>query len=613
MPLSNSSPVSVPCVHKLQQFVLLLAPLRQICVIFQSMRSTNYSMMQTVKTAMVVMVALLALQLAACASMSTTAPAANAPAQPPGLTGDLLYRLLTAEFAGNSGDLKTATENYAAAAAQTTDHRVTARATYIAIYSGDYPQALKLLDQWKQQDAEDVEVDRMYATAYLKLKQPQPAARAIQRILDRATTDDNHNKALAVKNLLQKEADDETALAVLEELNQQDAGNTQMLVLQSRYAAQLENYDAALALLDKALLLDPEESDIYVIKSRILTAQGKTEQALAVIAMVLEKRPDDITLRLQYSRMLVEAQQLVAAREQFHILLDKQPDNADVLLSLGLLYIDIKELDQAGVFLRKLIELDQKTHIANYYLGRIAHSQNKIETAISYYLKVAEGDYAFDARMRIAGLFAQLGRQDEALQQLATLAEAQTEWPNRVKVYLAEGEILRSQHKYRESFEMYSRVLMQKPDDPDLLYARAIIAEKVDRIDITETDLLKVLSAEPENANALNALGYTLADRTGRLKEALDYIHRAAQLIPDDPAILDSLGWVSYRLGKMEDALKWLGQAFEKLADPEIAAHYGEVLWQSNQRERAKEVWQRGRELDAKHPVLVETLKRYEF
>ena len=212
--------------------------------------------------------------------------------------------------------------------------------------------------------------------------------------------------------------------------------------------------------------------------------------------------------------------------------------------------------------------------------------------------------------MRIAGLFARLGRVDEGLQQLEVLAENQTSWQLRVRAYLGQGEILASKQRYAEGMEMYSHALQQKPDDADLLYARALMAEKVDRIDITEADLLKLLSAEPENANALNALGYTLADRTERLEEALDYIKRAAELVPDDPAILDSLGWVSYRLGNMQDALKWLGMAFERLEDAEIAAHYGEVLWKNNQRDEAEKVWKIGLENNAEHPVLLETMHR---
>jgi tetratricopeptide (TPR) repeat protein len=136
------------------------------------------------------------------------------------------------------------------------------------------------------------------------------------------------------------------------------------------------------------------------------------------------------------------------------------------------------------------------------------------------------------------------------------------------------------------------------------------MAEKVDRLDMAEADLLKVVTKEPNNADALNALGYTLADRTARYQEALGYILRASELVPDDPAILDSLGWVSYRLGKMDDALKWLSKAFAKLEDAEIAAHYGEVLWQTDQKDEARKIWKKGEQLNAENPVLVETLKR---
>ena len=308
--------------------------------------------------------------------------------------------------------------------------------------------------------------------------------------------------------------------------------------------------------------------------------------------------------------MLVEQRQFDQAKAQFGLLLKDDPQNAEILLSLGLLNIETGDLEKAEVHLKHLVDIGQKEDISNYYLGRIAQNREQHKIAISYYLKVNSGDYVFDAKMRIAGLFARLGRVDEGLRQLEVLAEKQTSWALRVRAYLAQGEILASKKRYAEGLEMYSRALQQKPDDADLLYARALMAEKVDRIDITEADLLKLLSAQPENANALNALGYTLADRTERLEEALDYIKRAAELVPDDPAILDSLGWVSYRLGNMKDALKWLGMAFERLEDAEIAAHYGEVLWKNNQREKAEEVWKIGLENNAEHPVLLETMKR---
>jgi tetratricopeptide (TPR) repeat protein len=248
--------------------------------------------------------------------------------------------------------------------------------------------------------------------------------------------------------------------------------------------------------------------------------------------------------------------------------------------------------------------------VANYYLGRIAQNRGEDKQAVSYYLRVKHGEYYFDAQLRIGVLLALLGKTDEGLAKLEMLAESQVDWTLRVKAYLAQGEILNYQKRYREGLEMYSRALQEKRDDTNLLYARGIMAEKVDRLDITEADLLNVISQEPDNASALNALGYTLADRTSRYQEALDYIRRAAELVPDDPAILDSLGWVSYRLGKMDEALKWLSRAFELLEDAEIGAHYGEVLWKTNQKDKAREIWEKAGEINAENPVLVETLNR---
>ncbi len=488
-----------------------------------------------------------------------------------------------------------------------------ARAAYISVYAGDYQHALTLLARWKKLDPANPDVDRMYAITYFRMKQPEQSAQYLEKIIAQSKADDL-GKAVAVKTMLHKEPDTETALALLVALNKiEGSKNLHMLVLQARYEAELKHYDEAQTILDKVSQTDPALDDAYLLKSRILLAQGKTEEASRLISDLVEKHPKNAVLRLQYARMLVGQKKITEAREQFRILSQQQPDNADVIMSLALLSIDTGKLDKAKEHLNKLLKLNQRTDIAYYYLGRIAQSEKKNKLAISYYVRVVDSDYTFDARLRIAALFAQLGRVDESLDQLQALADQQTEWPLKLRVYLTEGEILRSQHRYKEGFEMLSQALKEKPDDPDLLYARALIAEKVNRIDITESDLLKVLASEPQNANALNALGYTLADKTKRYKEALGYIQRAAALVPNDPAILDSLGWVSYRLGNMQDALKWLKLAFEKLKDAEIAAHYGEVLWKTNQHEKAREVWKRGREIDANQPVLVETLKRFKF
>lgn len=525
------------------------------------------------------------------------------------LDEDSLFNLLAAEFAGNAGDIDTSLKYYQQASQHIEDSRIAARSAYIALYGKDYEAALTALKRWESLEPDSRDLPRVYAITYLKLKQPDEAVPYIKRIL-RESHGSSAEQALAVKQLLAKEASTEDGYRVLQALNAEPKKNEHMLVLESRYAAQLKKYDESLSLLDQVLEIDPALHEVLIIKARVLTAQGKHEEATRIIRQVVDELPDNDVLRMQYARMLVEQRDLDAAIEQYSVLKEHDPKDADISLSLALLYIETKQLDKAVDELDYLIELDKKVAVANYYLGRVAQNQGEQKQAIAYYLRVKDGDYHYDAQLRVGVLLALLGKPDEALSKLEALAESQKNWSLRVKAYLAQGEVLRNEHRYKEGVEMFSRALQQNRDDTTLLYARGLMAEKVDRLDMAEADFLKVISKEPDNADALNALGYTLADRTARYQEALEYIKRAAALVPDDPAILDSLGWVSYRLGKMDDAIKWLSKAFEKLEDAEIAAHYGEVLWNANQKEKARLIWQKGKEQNAEHPVLIETLKR---
>ncbi|MBE9567547.1 MAG: tetratricopeptide repeat protein [Proteobacteria bacterium] len=531
------------------------------------------------------------------------------------LDEDMLFNLLAAEFAGNIGDIEESLKYYSKASTEIEDSRIAARTAYIALYGKDYDGALAALDRWqKLGEGSESDIDmrdrsRMYAITYLRLHQPEKAVPYVESSVT-GIDKESGEEAMAIKTLLAKEASPEDAYIVLQKLNEGDKKHKHLLVLQSRYAAQLKKYDEAIALLDQVLEIDPELYDVLIIKARILAAQGKNAEAALLVKEVLDEYPDNNALRLQYARMLVEQQKMTEATAQYVVLHENLPQDGDIALSLALLYIETKDLDAAVEMFEYLIEIDKRVPVANYYLGRIAQSRDENKQAVAYFLRVNSGDYAYDAQLRVGVLLAVLGKPDEGLAKLEAMAENQTDWNLRVKSYLAQGEILRSEGRYKEGVEMYSRALQYNRDDTNLLYARGLMAEKVDRLDMTEADLLKVISKEPKNADALNALGYTLADRTSRYEEALEYIKRAAELVPDDPAILDSLGWVSYRLGKMDDALKWLSKAFSKLEDAEIAAHYGEVLWHTNQKDKAREVWKKGEKNNADNPVLRETLKR---
>ncbi len=219
-----------------------------------------------------------------------------------------------------------------------------------------------------------------------------------------------------------------------------------------------------------------------------------------------------------------------------------------------------------------------------------------------------EGERAWPAKLRAAAMLGKLSRVDEARRYLADLPAVTIE--QRSDVRQAEAQLLRDAGDNANAYAVLTQALLEHPDDPDLLYDVAMVAEKLDRIDVAEARLQRLIELRPSNAQALNALGYTLVDRTPRIADGLVLIERALELSPDDPFILDSMGWAQFRLGKLDDAEKYLRRALDERPDPEIAAHLGEVLWVKGERVRAQEIWQSQLKSAPENPVLLETMRR---
>ncbi|TNF32812.1 MAG: tetratricopeptide repeat protein [Gammaproteobacteria bacterium] len=526
------------------------------------------------------------------------------------LSGELLYHLLAGEFAGVRGQIDQSADFYLEAAKESGDPQIAARAAHIALFAKHYEQALEACEHWQALGGDATEIERIKVVIYLNLDDQPRAIESIEKVIMVNGHVDGQSVG-ALGEILRKEASEATSLSILEILNQKHPDNFRLLLLQGRYEANAGHFDKASQSIDRVIALEPNISDAYLIRAQIYASQDKGEEALQAVAMAVEKRPGDDRLRQQYARMLTQMKHFGEARDQFLQLHRTMPGDEHVLLSLGLISIELAEYDDAKQFLQELIDNGYYNAQAHYYLGRIQQSQGEIMAALANYERVGPGEYYLDAGIRAAGLHAQLGKVDEALKKLQELSQGQT-GNNLIKLYLARGEVLRNAQRNQEALKLYNMALEGAPENTDLLYGRALTAEKLDMLEMTESDLRMILMHEPDNANALNALGYTLADRTGRLQEAKDYILKAMQLVPDDPAILDSLGWVYYRLGQHEEAIKWLRKAFAALEDAEIAAHLGEVLWVTGKTQEAREIWQRGLKVKPDHPLLLNTIKRYQ-
>ena len=549
-------------------------------------------------------------QLAACTGQeSLKEDVAVLPPQPE--KDGVVFNVLAGEFAGTHGSLSEAADYYMRAARESGDAQIADRAAHIALYARRYEDVLEAVDIWQKTEPREAEAGRVRGIAYLNLGQTEAAARAFEKFL--FPEGKLNTQAMNVfATILLRHKGDKAALDVLNRLDKQHPGQAPLMLQLARYQARVKHYQQAMDTVNAVLKKQPDSSVAYLVKAQILSAQNREDEALAAVSKALEMRPSDNRLRLQYARMLVRLKKYDAAWEEFIQLRLNMPEDSGVLLSLALLSVETNKPILAREYFRELIKKGQHADQAHYYLGRIEQSEKNIEAALKHYQQVKQGDFALDARIRSAGLLAATGKLDQAMDVLRKLIAQDVDKTTKSRLYLAQGELLRKQQRIADAMELYTHALQQLPDDPDLLYARALTAEKLDRMDVTEADLLKVLKQEPENANALNALGFTLADRNERLQEAKKYILRAAQLLPDDPAVLDSLGWLYYRLGQYDEALKWLQKAFAEYKDAEIAAHLGEVLWKNGEPDRAREIWQQGIKLNSDNPVLQKTLKRYQ-
>ncbi|MBI2993890.1 MAG: tetratricopeptide repeat protein [Gammaproteobacteria bacterium] len=524
------------------------------------------------------------------------------------LTEDILYKLLVAEFAGQEGQLGLAVGNYLELARSTRDPKVVERATRIAVYARDVVAATEAAQLWVELDPHNPDPHQVLAVMSLRDGDSERAMEHLQNILDHSRGDLDQ-KLLMIASLLSREQDKELVLSLMERLVGTRGDDPEALYALAHVTARLGELDRSEELLRKTLDLDPDNDNAGLSYITILQRQERTNDALTWLEGALSRRKDnDFNLRIAYARLLTDVKRFDEARRQFEILAEAAPNNTDVLYALGLLNLQGNRLEAAESNFQGLAETEEHGDDARYYLGRIAEEHKNYDRASVWYEGVQQGENYFDAQVRIGLLMAKQGRIEDARAHLKSV-RSQGE-KERAILTQAEGELLTEQDRYGEAMAVFDEAL-SRGYNADLLYARAMLAEKMDRLDILESDLREILTEEPEHAQALNALGYTLADRTDRYQEAYELIKRALELNPGDFYILDSMGWVLYRLGRLDEAADYLRRAIALRPDPEIAAHLGEVLWVRGDRDAARQIWDTALKATPDDAILRDVIKRF--
>ena len=534
----------------------------------------------------------------------TAAAVEDAVTQP--LTKEMMYDILLAEIAGQRGELDVSVPHYLRAAEEAEDPRVAERAVQIAMYAKEFDVAKRAAQRWVALDSDNLEAHKLLTALALRTGDMNEVIAQMSYLLSiTEQPQDGYRLATAI---LARNTDKLAALTAMEQLaaNNPDSPYAQMAL--SRTAVLADQPDQALEAVDSALALQPGLDEALILKAQILISMQRKEEALALMRDVTTRYPQNLDMHFAYARLLLDAEDLEGAREQFSQVVRQEPDNVDALYSLGLLELEVERYKAGEKHLRKLISLKQREQSAYYYLGYAAVKQGKDAQALEWYRKVDSGDFLSQAQLHAAEIMVRQGRIEAMQEYLQELRRKNPE--TSVTFDLIEGQVLSDAGYLEEAFAVYGRGLDADPDNEDLRYARALVAQKLGQLDLAEKDMRHILANDPDNIRTLNALGYTLADLTDRYQEALGYITRAFQQKPDDPAIIDSMGWVQFRLGNLAEARHYLEQAWEMTEDSEIGAHLGEVLWAQGEHEAARRIWAEAKAKGPDNPVLLDVLKR---
>jgi Flp pilus assembly protein TadD len=538
------------------------------------------------------------------AAQSAPVPPANLPAQE--LTEPILYELLLAEIALKRGSEGLAAQIYAELARKTKDPRIARRAVEAATLARTPQFALEAALVWHESDPQSQLALQTLAgllVAARKVDEAEPYLAKLLPVEGAATA----GGFLQLGRLLAGNPDKAANLRVVRNLAAQHPQLPQAHIAVAQAALAADDENAALAETRRAARLQPGWEVAAIFEAQILQRRSPA-QASASLAAFLARYPEAREARLVYARTLVGERKFAEARAQFETLLAAHPDNADVIYTVALLAAQLKDYPTAEKNLKRLLDMGfRDPNGVRFTLGQIAEEQKQWPAAIDWYQSIQRGDQYFAARLRVAGVMAKQGKLDDARAYLRGIDAGEEQ---RVQLLIAEAQLLRDANQNRAAFDLLGKALEAQPDQPELLYDHALTAERLERFDILEGNLRKLIQIRPDHAHAHNALGYSFADRNLHLAEARKLIERALELSPEDSFIIDSLGWVLYRQGDLKGAEAQLRRAYVGRPDGEIGAHLGEVLWVMGRREDAGRIWDDALKNHPDNETLQKTVKR---
>lgn len=541
-----------------------------------------------------------------CAGLGAQAEeVAPPPAQ--GLTSEFIYKYLVGEVAGQRGDIALASSIFYDLAKNTRDARLAERAARAAVYGNQQQLALRSAGLWAELDPKSIEAQQAMAQLLLGDGNLEEARPYLEKLL--VADDTRANGFLYLNGILSRHPDKDAALELIQTLATPYPKQAEARLAVAHLALNAGQHQLAIQELSAAESLRPGWEASAALHGEVLLRESP-EKALKFYKDYLKKYPEASNTRLTYAKLLVNEKKLDEARVQFTKLADTVQENPEMAVVVGLLAGQLGDYVEADKYFKQALEHGYKEPEQLYlYLGQSAEKQKHNADAYAWYKQVQSDELRFDAQLRIAALLASENKLTEARQLLHSIPNMTSE--QEAIALQVEANLLVQDKQHEEAYAILDRAINTLPNTPEMIYDFAMLAEKVQRFDVMEQQLRKLILLKPDFAQAYNALGYTLADRNERLDEAASLIAKALELSPNDHYILDSMGWVQYRLGMLEEAADYLRRAYSEQTDPEIAAHLGEVLWQQGKREEALKTWEEALRAHPDNEVLINTTKKF--
>lgn len=519
-----------------------------------------------------------------------------------------VFEVLLGEMALQRGALDVALSAYVDLARRSQDPLVLARTIEIASHMRQFEVALEFSRLWVKVEPASFKAQQALTTSLLLLNRTDELATQIGVMLERDKSRLPEN-LLALNRLLARLPDRKAVNQLLEKVATPYAGIAEAHYAMAVAALSAGDQGRARSESAKALEMRADWEAAVLLRAQIL-AKDNADEAVHFLENFVSHNPTAYDARLNLARLLLAGKRFGEAKQHFDYVLSAYPNSVDVLYPAAILALQQNDLVGGRLFLERLLttEFADKSSV-HYFLGQIDEDEKKDEAALAHYKAVGAGEQYMAARSRMAQLLVKRDGLDEALKMLrASQAHTSNE-----KAFLATAEatLLRDGKRFQEAHAVLENALKAQPENVDLLYDSALIAERIGKFDLLESRLKRVIELRPEHAHALNALGYTLADRHLRLDEAYKLVSKALALAPNDPFILDSLGWVYFRQGKLKEALDTLQSAYKLRPDPEIAAHLGEVLWKMDRQGEAGRLWDEAASKFPNNEDLLKTIKKF--